>query len=53
MSERDNYQCQKCNSRNDLTLDHIQPYSKGGPESYENLRVLCRSCNSKRGNRGD
>ena len=48
---RDGRRCVECGSRNDLTLDHIQPYSKGGPDTVENLRVMCRPCNSKRGAR--
>lgn len=32
-----------------LTADHIIPRSVGGEEGP--LRVLCRSCNSRRGNR--
>jgi hypothetical protein len=32
-----------------LTLDHIIPYSKGGADTVENLRVACLSCNIRRG----
>lgn len=49
--ERDNYQCVECESPDELTLDHIWPYSKGGEDTLENLRVLCRSCNSAKGAR--
>ena len=34
-----------------LTLDHIVPRSRGGPDAPENLQLLCASCNSKKGNR--
>lgn len=47
--ERDGYACTQCGITNDLTLDHIHPWSKGGPDTYGNLRVLCRSCNSRKG----
>lgn len=47
--ERDGYACTECGDTNDLTLDHIYPWSKGGPDTYENLRVLCRPCNSSKG----
>lgn len=47
--ERDGYRCVKCFSGDDITLDHIHPYSKGGQDTVENLRVLCRSCNSSKG----
>jgi 5-methylcytosine-specific restriction protein A len=32
----------------DLTVDHIVPKKKGGTDSAANLRVLCRSCNSRK-----
>lgn len=51
--ERDNYQCVECEGTDWLTLDHIWPYSKGGQDTVENLRVLCRSCNSAKGARTD
>lgn len=40
-------------SRNPLTGDHIGPKSLGGSNDPSNVRVLCRSCNSSRGNRAD
>lgn len=49
--ERDEYRCQFCGATDDLTLDHIIPWSRGGPDTEDNLRVLCRPCNSARGNR--
>jgi len=49
--ERDGHACVRCGATDDLTLDHIYPWSKGGPDTYENLRVLCRPCNSSKGAR--
>lgn len=49
--ERDGFQCLECGAKDDLTLDHIHPFSLGGEDTYENLRTLCRSCNSKKGAR--
>lgn len=46
---RDGRKCQKCGALADLTIDHIQHWSRGGTNADDNLRVLCRSCNSKRG----
>lgn len=49
--------CQECNcpivEDYDLTVDHINPRSKFPDQSLDvtNLRVLCRSCNAKKGNR--
>ncbi|MFF4417038.1 HNH endonuclease [Streptosporangium sp. NPDC001559] len=48
---RDGWRCLKCGSPEDLTLDHIQPWSLGGPDTEDNLRTLCRSCNSSKGAR--
>jgi hypothetical protein len=51
--ERDGWRCLKCESPDDLTLDHIIPWSHGGPDTYENLRTLCRPCNSSKGARAE
>lgn len=45
---RDSYQCLSCQSRQQLTIDHIIPISKGGLTQEENLQTLCRSCNAKK-----
>ena len=52
--ERDDYKCHYCNkqlTRFSATLDHIQPVSRGGDNSFENLVTSCLHCNSRRGNR--
>lgn len=51
--ERDGYVCADldCNQTSDLTIDHIEPLSKGGSDELENLRFLCRSHNSSKGDR--
>ena len=36
---------------NFATIDHIVPKSKGGTNNIENLRLICRKCNNKRGNK--
>jgi len=43
--------CRKCGATTDLTFDHITPWSHGGKTEQGNLRVLCRRCNSRQGNR--
>lgn len=49
--DRDGHQCVLCRARTNLTLDHIWPWSLGGEDTLDNLRVLCRPCNSRKGAR--
>lgn len=52
--ERDEYKCYSCGkllTRFSATLDHIQPISKSGDNSYDNLVTCCLHCNSKRINK--
>ena len=47
--ERDSHKCCVCSATDDLTLDHIEPEALGGSHDDDNLRTLCRSCNSRKG----
>jgi hypothetical protein len=47
--DRDGYVCRGCGARADLTVDHVQPLSRGGNDALENLQLLCGSCNSRKG----
>ena len=49
--DRDGRNCQRCGATDDLTLDHINPFARGGATTYDNLQTLCRSCNSAKGTR--
>lgn len=42
--------CSICKTTKDLTVDHIVPLSRGGSTVESNLQVLCRRCNSRKGN---
>ncbi|KDP39717.1 hypothetical protein JCGZ_02737 [Jatropha curcas] len=46
---RDNYTCQYCSSRENLTIDHVLPIARGGEWTWENLVAACAKCNSKKG----
>ncbi len=48
---RDHHRCQYCGARERLTLDHVQPKSRGGPDAWENLVAACVPCNNRKGNR--
>jgi 5-methylcytosine-specific restriction endonuclease McrA len=51
--ERDDFRCVHCHNRRFLSLDHIIPVSKGGSDEPSNLQTLCRSCNSRKGNKDE
>ena len=48
---RDGNRCQYCGSRERLTLDHVHPRSRGGPDTWENLVAACVPCNNRKGSR--
>jgi 5-methylcytosine-specific restriction endonuclease McrA len=41
--------CVECGATSELSLDHIYPHSLGGEDTIENLRTLCKPCNSRKG----
>ena len=45
--------CANCSATTDLTVDHIDPKSKGRKDlTIRDVQVLCRSCNGSKGGRG-
>jgi len=45
------FTCQHCGGREEITIDHVIPLSKGGSNEIKNLQPLCRSCNCRKGAR--
>ncbi len=48
---RDRFTCQYCNSRDELTFDHVIPRSKGGLTTWDNVVAACSPCNLRKGDR--
>ena len=46
---RDGKKCIQCQSTDNLTIDHIKPFSKGGETTEDNLQTLCKKCNLQKG----
>ncbi|MFO7630331.1 MAG: HNH endonuclease [Prochlorococcaceae cyanobacterium] len=50
--QRDGHCCQYCGYQGDqLSIDHVLPRSRGGPDSWENVATACLPCNVRKGNR--
>ncbi|MCM0594577.1 MAG: HNH endonuclease [Gloeotrichia echinulata DEX184] len=45
------FSCAYCGSKEFLTVDHLIPVSKGGPDCISNLVPACSFCNGSKGNR--
>ncbi|KGM94355.1 hypothetical protein Z968_11795 [Clostridium novyi A str. 4552] len=44
------YYCHKSLSDKEITIDHIQPYSRGGQTTEDNLVIACYHCNKEKSN---
>ncbi len=52
--KRDRFTCQYCGAQpgsEELTIDHVQPRSRGGTSTWENCVLACIECNSKKADR--
>ncbi len=56
--QRDGFRCHYCRRHKDdlpkgvhLTLDHKDPYSRGGEDSFNNLVTACSECNRGKSNK--
>jgi len=45
---RDDHKCVYCRTKENLTVDHVIPRSKGGPNTWENLVTCCAECNLRK-----
>ncbi len=53
-NEQGLYECDECHQHfaaDELTIDHKKAWSKGGRTVLSNARLVCRACNSRKGNR--
>lgn len=46
-----NFACVLCGEveQKKLAIDHIHPVARGGTDDFNNLQILCKSCNSRKG----
>lgn len=48
---RDEFCCQYCGKKGELTFDHIVPRASGGTTSWENVVAACSPCNMRKGSK--
>ncbi|SDW43781.1 5-methylcytosine-specific restriction endonuclease McrA [Allgaiera indica] len=48
---RDEFRCQYCGAKGDLTFDHVVPRARGGITSWENVVAACSPCNLRKGSK--
>jgi 5-methylcytosine-specific restriction endonuclease McrA len=48
---RDEFRCQYCGAKGDLTFDHVVPRASGGVTSWQNVVAACSPCNLRKGSR--
>ena len=48
---RDEFRCQYCGNRGDLTFDHVIPRASGGTTRCDNVVAACSPCNLKKANK--
>jgi 5-methylcytosine-specific restriction endonuclease McrA len=46
---RDEFCCQYCGARGEMTFDHVLPRSRGGRTTWENVVAACGPCNLRKG----
>ena len=48
---RDEFSCQYCGKKGEMTFDHVVPRCRGGKTIWENVVAACGSCNFRKGSR--
>ena len=48
---RDEFRCQYCGARAELTFDHVVPRASGGVTSWRNVVAACSPCNLRKGSK--
>lgn len=51
VEKRDGRFCRNCKTTHGLSVDHIVALVNGGTNDPDNLQILCKSCNSRKGSR--
>lgn len=47
---RDEFACQYCGAKGEMTFDHVLPRSRGGRTLWDNVVAACGRCNLRKGN---
>ena len=48
---RDEFCCQYCGAKGELTFDHVVPRASGGVTSWQNVVAACSPCNLRKGSK--
>lgn len=48
---RDDYACVYCSTKENLSIDHVIPCSRGGKNNFENCVTSCIKCNLTKGDK--
>ena len=48
---RDEFSCQYCGKKGEMTFDHVLPRCRGGTTTWENVVAACSVCNLRKGSR--
>ena len=48
---RDEFSCQYCGKKGEMTFDHVLPRCRGGKTTWDNVVAACSLCNLRKGSR--